>query len=605
MTLSPLPAGISPTENDPWQAESTHVATVQRLQGIIRALAEFGREEEQQFLAIGSHLADFLGRSREVSRQSDEAIDSLMRQEGQESLDALATLLDDFEAHIEEVIAEARKHDDALQRVLLHLGRIEEPLQSLAKVVKVLFALSFSTRVESAQGQAGLVLQTLAADLKELAAKIDDKTEAVRDRLRAMTGLVLTAQEKTRKQQGDSLLQARTTLHQCRLLLAMLGDRREESLGNANLLKHHSRDVSAAISEVVSSIQYHDITRQQVEHVRSAFEDMCTRLGSPEAEGEAQASLVDVCRVQAAQLQHTRSELVAAVGRIIKSLFDIARAVDHLARQTRMLSVSAEASGTTFFGDIEPVIAAVTAILADSTTDNRDAIVAVGAVLTAFDELSRLLEEIELIGTEMKLISLNAGITAAHSMERGAGLGVIAASIQTLSGEVLSRTGEFAAVYRQMDQLARALSDEELGAAEVGQITIDDLNRRASLLVGRLREMNRDLVLLLRTMDGKSSALALEVAAAADAISIHVDAGQLVDDLLEELQAVTAACQRPLAARSAPETLDRLARRYTMQSERKVHHDAHLLLAESAAESAHAGKEPVDASGFGTNVELF
>lgn len=607
MTLTPLPSGTALNGADQTNPDRPLHDVAHRLQGVIRALAEFGKAEEQQFLVIGTHLSDFLGRSRAVSRQSDEAIEALVRHEGEETLAALRTLLDSFEAHIEGVISEAVQHDGSLQRVLTHLHRIDEPLHYLTKVVKALLALSFSTRVESSRGQAGQVLQTLANDLKELGGKIDSKTEAVRERLVAMTELVLTAQQKTRKLQGDSLQQVRSTLHQCRLLLEILGARREQSLADANLLKDYSRDVTTAISEVVAAIQFHDITRQQVEHVRQALGDVCDDLTARLNGREGQVALVDICRVQAAQLRHTRGELVSAVARIIKNLQDIARAVDHLSRQTRSVSASAEDAGRTFFDDVEPVIAVITTILNGSTADNREAIAAVDAVLKALDELSRLLEEIEMIGTEMKLISLNAGITAAHSMERGAGLGVIAASIQTLSGEVLNRTREFSVVYREMDLLARALKDE----AQSGTTTSDEaevyaLNDRAGALTGRLHAMNQGLVTLLRDMDCKASVLSRDIADAADGISIHIDAGQLVETLLGELQEIIELFQQSHSVQAGTDDLQRLARRYTMQSERKVHHEiSQFLPGESAAVGLNANRNALDLTGLGENIELF
>ncbi|MDO9080529.1 MAG: hypothetical protein Q7U44_06980, partial [Desulfuromonadales bacterium] len=135
------------------------------LQRLLPSLTEFGVREETQFVQIGERLGDFLQRSRSLSASSDAVIDSLLRKEGEDVLASLYTLMDDLEQHIARLLADARGHQDSLQQVGDHLQRIEPPLQGLVKVIKILYSLSFSTKVESTQGHSIVVLQALAEDL--------------------------------------------------------------------------------------------------------------------------------------------------------------------------------------------------------------------------------------------------------------------------------------------------------------------------------------------------------------------------------------------------------------------------------------------------------
>jgi len=582
-----------------------------RLRGMSGELSEFGYREEKQFLAIGGRLAEFHQRAKGVVRQSQEAIDCLMKDEAGGTLDGLRSLLDGLEAHIDRVIGEAQNNELFLSRLIQQVEQIERPLQVLAKVVKVLQALSFSTRVESTHGESGQILKVLADNLKDLAAKINDKTDQVRDRLESMAGLAVTARERMRRLQGDSLHRGRSILHQSRLLVDILGDRRRQSLADANMLGNHSRDVTDAIGEVVSSIQFHDITRQQVEHVRTNLEDLCAELTDQGDSDLTQLVILDICRVQSAQLRHTRGDLVSAVARIIKNLQEIGRSVGHIARQTRVVAGAAEGEKVTFFEEIEPVIDAVSSILAQSATDNQQARQAVTEVLVAMEELESLLDQIELIGTEMKLIAFNAGITAAHNMERGAGLGVIALSIQTLSGEVFSRTQEFSSGFRQMKELVGSL--DATPEAETGLAGVGELGTQAASLIARLREMNRSLVQLLYAMDGEATALAQDIVMAGDTITIHADAGQVIDGLLGGLDQVIECCHFGISGidpgeRSRDGMLERFADRYTMQSEREVHRRVNR--SEASPREVEEGKalrprRSSQSHGLGENVELF
>ncbi|MBE0504723.1 MAG: hypothetical protein IBX46_11395 [Desulfuromonadales bacterium] len=569
------------------------------LQRLFPLLAEFGSREEAQFVRIGRQLGDFLQRSRFISSSSEAVIDSLLRKEGEEVLASLHTLMDDLEEHIARLSADAHNHQDALKQVGDHLQRIESPLQGLVKVIKILYSLSFSTKVESTQGHSIVVLQALAEDLKGLAGKIQGKTDAVRDRLKTMWSLAAGAKAKTQLMADVALPQASSQLQQCRSLLDGVARRREAALTDARRLQDDSASIAAAIHEIISAIQFHDITRQQVEHVQIALGDFTQHLAGSDNDAQIGARTVDLCRIQAAQLGHTRHDIVSAVVRMIASLRGIAPSVQNLAQQTRSLATATEAVGESLFREVEPVLATVTNIIAAADQEDKDALAAVGAVLDVLSELSQLLQDVESIGTEMKMISLNAGITAAHNLERGAGLGVIARTIQTLSSEVLSRTEEFSAVYGEMDALARELSGAGNAGTESEVVGTTQLNAAAATFLARLQQVNHGGIELLQALDKNALSLAADVVASADRITIHLEAGKILDQLVSELEFLASSIHEEEDLVAEAEMLDLIALNYTMQSERRVHAEVR--------QSSSADVEPVgqDLTGLGMNVELF
>ena len=567
------------------------------LQRMLPALAEFGRREEAQFVQVGEDLGSFLQRSRGIARYSDEVIDALLRQEGDEVLLSLSELMDGLEEHIVQLQATSRRHEESLQQVTIHIQSIGAPLQSLSKVVKILYSLSFSTKVEGTQGHSVVVAQTLAEDLKGLATKIDSKTVAVRDRLKIMMSLAQGARAKTQAMAEVSLLEAGIHLQQCRCLIEAVTSRRAAALADARFLNDDTVTISAAIDEVISSVQFHDITRQQVEHIQRALQDFCDRLAGDAATELLEAEAKDLCRIQAAQLRHTQYELVAAVRRIINSLRSIAPAVEHLAHKTHRLSATAETVGESLFSDVEPVLAVVTGIIDEADRESRQVIKAVAAVLEVLTELSQLLREVESIGIEMKMISLNAGITAAHNQERGAGLGVIARSIQTLSSEVLSRTEEFAAVYGQLERLAGELNSGITSVLPQEGRRTAQLTASATAFMARLQAINLGVVQLMAILNEEAMSLATDVVATADKITIHVEAGKVIDQLVAALDFLIGGADD--AAPVAGEIHDLIARNYTMQSERRVHAEVRQI------DSAVAESAGPDLTGLGANVELF
>lgn len=202
------------------------------------------------------------------------------------------------------------------------------------------------------------------------------------------------------------------------------------------------------------------------------------------------------------------------------------------------------------------------------------------------------------------MISFNAGITAAHNLERGAGLGVIARSIQSLSGEVLGRTQEFAEVYGQMERLARALHSGTNRSLPQGIAGTTQLNEAVSVFVTQLQTMNQGVVQLMTTLDEEALSLAGDVVATANRITIHVEAGKIIDPLVAELDAIAASVQGAAGRADAPKIPDLLSRNYTMQSERRVHATARR--SDGVDDSSSAPEHEMrDLTGLGDNVELF
>ena len=146
---------------------------------------------------------------------------------------------------------------------------------------------------------------------------------------------------------GDFLQRFRTMSRYCDEVIDSLGRQEGDEirtalhgtvLGDVRRLQDYSAAIADALNEIITAVQFHDITRQQVEHVQIALHDFCARLAGDDSVEHLAAQATELCRIQAAQLRHTRHDLVAAVARMIASLRSIAPVVQQLAQETRLLA---------------------------------------------------------------------------------------------------------------------------------------------------------------------------------------------------------------------------------------------------------------------------
>ena len=122
-------------------------------------------------------------------------------------------------------------------------------------------------------------------------------------------------------------------LHSLAAGLSTLFEKRELSAQTAVRLAAKSEEVSSNMSEVISSLQFHDITRQQIEHVIDMFDELSAE-GSQGSANDIVEVLGDTADLQIDQLDHARKEMFSAVARIMDGLQGIARHLSAMLGET-------------------------------------------------------------------------------------------------------------------------------------------------------------------------------------------------------------------------------------------------------------------------------
>ncbi|TVM28184.1 methyl-accepting chemotaxis protein, partial [Oceanidesulfovibrio marinus] len=81
------------------------------------------------------------------------------------------------------------------------------------------------------------------------------------------------------------------------------------------------------------------------------------------------------------------------------------------------------------------------------------------------------LEDIEEVGSEIELISLNASVKAAHTGEKGKALGVLASSIQQLSQQAGGRTESVKDIRGSIGEASNHLKSNDEACMDSSHVT--------------------------------------------------------------------------------------------------------------------------------------
>jgi methyl-accepting chemotaxis protein len=502
--------------------------------------------------------------------------------------------------------------------MLVVLEDLDDPLSGFRKINKLLRMLGISTRIEStrlAEGAEGF--DNLASDVQQLYLQISEKASSVNDRKKELSIVIRQTIGRVRSLEAGQRVEAGTMLANASSSLGVLRESNVKCTEFASSITKASQDVSGNIADVVISMQFHDITRQQIEHSAEALADLCGRLemdGNPgQGAGGADGILGDalaVSELQAAQLAHAASELSVAVEKILDNLRGIAGMEESISMEAKEMVGSADEAGSSFFKEMEKNLTSVAEALQKSAVENRGLVVALEGVDATIEEISLFVDSIETIGEEIELIAINAQIKAARTGEEGAALGVLAEAIQRLSLDARSQTGAITGMLKSITDASEDLCrdvDAETSAleGEVREISID-----LGELLRMLRNVNANFVSLLKDIDRSVDSLNSDIGSATAGITVHQRTETVLGKVIDELAALLSMI-RPFAhlfPDGAPSaSLAELSGRYTMHSERKIHERVAAAKNGRDCELVTASPPPpVEAAGeFGGNVELF
>lgn len=547
---------------------------------------------EQAFLSIGEQVWNGRRQSAEMAGQAEISLQTSEVETVEQTVARLQLLTERSSLWL----ADARDQSRTICNLLKALERDAEALslRGLAKVVKTLQALRVATRIEAARSH-GHGAQVLSLELQHLASLMQEKIEHIFARCEVLTSLCRRAMALEKRAQSGPLQEADVEIRQTRALLVGVAEQCVRTTDHSKDIHQCSTELAVNFAELVAALQFQDITRQRLQHIRETLEDVAAKII---ADPGALISVGEVCLLQHDQLQWAIVEFCQAITRLDENLRGMATGVRDLAD---------DACAALFAGSreqcarISPALQSVTSCLENVQTTHLAAGQAMFAVCRAVRDVASLSVEIEQLGEEMQLLAQNAVVSAAHGKTRAAGLTVIAGSIQDLAEEAGRYAVAMVNCCRQVSDQADGLDarDQRLGDREAN---LEALLEEARTLTERLEEGSHVLDAHIATIGRKVTVLAENIEVALTGLEVRRHFLAQVEPVVDQLRSL--AQEHGMIVRDDQELamLDGIRSRYTMKSERDVHQ---RFLKRQEEPVAAAGMPVVDANSLGDNVELF
>ena len=587
-------------------------AWTETLEQVIADLDLLNRNTEQDFLTIGGKLADFIEKVNLISSQLAVLATFNSQEQGLRASQALTCALD----RSTEMRTRYAAHNGVLGDMRQEAGRLKEILSGFQGTVSTFHTLGVLTRIETARlGRVGAEFGNLADDVNLLAGNVQAKVEGALD---AAALLIPSIETALMNISGIEDGEAKDLPLVISGIMASLSsfrsfrDTQDRAQASSLRLGTQYAAILGAFKKLIVSIQFHDLTRQQVEHVIEVLRRLCAESTGPGGGmSRDPRGAAGILALQSLQLAHAGEKFAASAASVAGNLDDIATRVLAMAAESQTLSGSSEDEKNEFFLQMERGCTFVLDSLSHCATAEAVARVTSGGLAGSIDRMRGSIGEVQAMEIEMQRIALNASIRAAHIGVSGDALGVLAGSMQQQASACGERSESLGAALGSMSQSATRLS------APGGQVPEGDgSSPQSGTPYGGLEEMRSGVAEMHSSSERSFAQIARIIACGArlredlsatrQGFAVGALFAAAVSRARGMLQEIGERNPSPLPLDGSPAPdygLHDFATNYTMQSELDVH-DVHQGLTPEAP-APQPDSPSIDAPELGENVEFF
>ncbi len=546
-----------------------------------RYLSQLCSDIEPEFLQLGSEMESLFRRAQDLSEQAKGAA---YLEEGQKVTDLFLdvrdifnTSLDGLHTMIEESV-KAVRHISTMGEGLKSLKSGQNALEKLAVITRM---LGISTRIECGRlGDMGSGFVFLSDQISKFSGALSRYASA----FEAEVGQVLANIEEAETSIAARLKiqhkESDQSSQQTRGALDIVDVASSQMTRLSEQIDHFSGRVLREVGEIVSALQFQDITRQQVEHVQAALAELGNSLDGKTLKKCSAKDLNAVygnLAVQLSHLRNVRSEITAAGQNIVTALKGIGGEIEgHVRHVAEALGETSGGEGDNALAMLGPQMEALGQQLENSFLLSEVLFKTISHVSGLVGRIGSNQSKINKTRLDMKILALNAQVQAARLGGYGRALSVLAEDMQHLSDSWSVAAEETASLLQDAVNLAADLKEKLEGVLERCRNQTARSQERASDAVPLLQTANRKTGSAVQTINQASHLLGEDVTALVNTIKFPQIAGVGLEKVISYLERLQEEIGRRLSPDEkrlipVPPALDTTAERYTMETERKTH----------------------------------
>ncbi len=572
---------------------------------------------DEQFVSISENLQYFYSEVKDVSKNALEVTNLLSGDDYNASIQELESISDFINNYISGTNNKFQESENSFTKIIKFLENIVDDSQAFKKLVKHLDAQGISIKIESARlGNDDKGFKVIAENINNLSIVISNKSQGFKERTKFLIDIIKKAQGEIINLQKDQQEHSNSILRNTKTSLQSLIEKNVMSSAEVDAVHIKSENIKQEVSSLVTAIQFHDITRQQIEHVNNVILKLTEKINlikendDPEENKKLIVYIHEAARLQSAQLNNSKNELNNAAYDIISNLEGIQKDVAGISTEILGMMESTGNESETFIGKVDKGYKDVLLSLDKNKIIGDEFSKAINNVATTINDLSTFINEISDIGSEIELISLNASIKAAHTGSEGAALGVLAEATQKLSVQSKNDTDSvikmLVSVWEISQQLQKNSDNNYYGHEQKHLESVSSNIEKIFKSLLLFSEKAKDYLKIIRQ---NSIKIGKDIEHSILSIRTYLEIDEKINEVIFELNDIINQSEIQIdGQRIDKNELEDLSKDYTMQRQRNIHKS---IYSGNIQNNFHNNpdtefqKDKSSLSEFGDNVDLF
>jgi methyl-accepting chemotaxis protein len=566
----------------------------EELQASASKLEAMNGSTEQDFLTIANKLAGFRSAAKNISSLARSLSESIGDRRGAGACQFLVELRDAAQRMATHVNPAAE-----LERIRDSVALIQRSLLGFERVGPSFHVIATLAQRESAHiGTEGMELGHLVHDFRSAGGSIQSHVEGVLDAAAVLERRIDSALHDAATFNDRFSTKLPALIGAAEVGLADFRAQQEQSVTNAGDLAHQSEAVAAAIADIVTSIQFHDITRQQIEHVFDSLKELAAEPAGDSGYGAPHAGVAAAIDLQVAQLANSRAVFVDAIEQMDRRLDTVAVQINAMAAAAGALLGRRDHRDVSFYSRIVNCFHAISDAASDCKSLEQKTERALGDVDQSLKGLEEATSDIDTVESRLKRLAINAVISAGQIGATGEPLRALAMEMLKLVKECETSSGEVQTAISSVAGSVRAALEKSQDP------DIEAMNQLFEQLRREIDDLH-DLDEAAASQSGELAHRAGDLCTEVQGLRKGITAGRVftsaVDASCTALRRISLTAE-PGTTTIARDFLMQFKERYTMNTERGVHA---AILAPGAPVAEEMAFVAPAASEFGDNVELF
>lgn len=554
--------------------------------GCIKDLNSLGPDTESEFLFIGNALntlaticytmtdnAVKLSALSNFNREQEVSVQDSFVEENTQIFDAVTH-------HVKTTLTTLSKGEHLLSELYSQVISLHEPIQKLQSISKTFRVLGVAFKVESSKSHTDMKGFALLADeVAEIAVSVHDNCRYCIDKTNLVEIGIATSQKflndvsQSYDESGDQAI--------CKILQTLdgIGSKSDQL---AAVIQERSTAMVCGISDVVMAMQFHDITRQQLENVASALGETLNKAQLILSQGtttESEQIVLEIYSILSIQVAHLNSiyeQVYSARKSIEDGLVKVMAQAKIQATDARiLLELEGQEGTSSVVDDLGKEIEKIVESLNKTLEAVKGAADVSRQVNSNVSEISVFVNEIDSISFDVKILAINAMVAAIKTDTVASTLIILAKELSNLSQETRDNTTCSTSI----------LEGIILGTEKQLEFcdNLDQSNFVVDELIGRAKNFTKDILLKMQqisnigeAMDVSSNNLANRVLALVSGMKFPKILGDRIDKnwqiICRILGQIEEAYPQFLEKGSeVTQMLEKLAEQYVMERERSIH----------------------------------